>query len=345
MRRRAKQVRRSRKAVLIAAGLFALTQLLLAFASETVFPELRDPSFGARHRLLIQTKKETPYREFVLALGSSRIETGLQPSAMNGLGAGQIVFNFGLTGGGPVHEWLAFRRLCEESFRPRMVLIEIMPALLFDPRPVEQCVHAGRLSWRDVEDLIPDTQELTPLVRDWFTARAVPIYSARFVVMSRLLPTWLPVASRTDYLWADLDHWGAGRLPESVNTAERRQAGAAQARNEYAHRLAHFEVSPRPAGYLLRLLNECQRRRIDTVLLLTPEDRQFQSLYSAEAMDRLDAFLGDVTRAFGVRLVDARDWLPDAAFYDGHHLLPAGANAFSVRLAVELRGTSNSGSE
>jgi hypothetical protein len=54
-------------------------------------------------------------------------------------------------------------------------------------------------------------------------------------------------------------------------------------------------------------------------------------------MDRLDAFLGDVTRAFGVRLVDARDWLPDAAFYDGHHLLPAGAKAFSVRLAIELR--------
>jgi hypothetical protein len=33
----------------------------------------------------------------------------------------------------------------------------------------------------------------------------------------------------------------------------------------------------------------------------------------------------------GVTVVDAREWLPDAAFYDQHHLLPGGAWLFADR--------------
>jgi hypothetical protein len=338
MRRRAKQLRRSRKTVLVAAGLFVLSQFVLAVAAETILPELRDPSFGARRRLLAQCIRDAPNQALVVALGSSRIETGLQPSAMNRPAGGPRIFNFGLTGGGPLQEWLAFRRLNEDGVRPKTVVIEIMPALLFESRPVEQCVHPARLSWRDVDDLLPDTQDKVPLIRDWVAARAAPIYSSRFVVLSRLMPAWLPIANRTDYLWTDLDRWGAARLPLSVVSADRRMAGSARAREEYADRLAHFEVSPRPAAYLLRLLNECRAHRIAAILVLMPEDQTFQSLYSQEASERLDAFLSDVTREFGVRLINARQWLQASDFYDGHHLLPDGADAFSAQLAKALWG-------
>jgi hypothetical protein len=33
--------------------------------------------------------------------------------------------------------------------------------------------------------------------------------------------------------------------------------------------------------------------------------------------------------------IDARDWLPEAAFNDGHHTLVAGAEAFTDRLLRE----------
>jgi hypothetical protein len=32
-----------------------------------------------------------------------------------------------------------------------------------------------------------------------------------------------------------------------------------------------------------------------------------------------------------VTVVDAREWLPDSAFYDQHHLLPDGAALFADR--------------
>jgi hypothetical protein len=207
-----------------------------------------------------------------------------------------------------------------------------MPALLFDPRPIEECIHVGRLSWSDIRDLAPNANVRSRLIREWLTSRAAIVYSSRFIILSRLLPTWLPIASRTDYLWADLDRWGAGRLPDAVALPERRAAGWAQARAEYAERLAHFEVSPGPAGYLRRLLGECRQRNIPAMLLLMPEDHAFRALYPSESLRRLNAFVAELTGEFRVPVIDARGWLPDSAFYDGHHLLPAGAWELSRRL-------------
>src|SRR5207253_8323887 len=211
MRRRPKQRRRARRTVLFAVGLFALSQLVLASAAESFVPELRDPAFGTRWRLLHESIAEAPNRSLVLALGSSRVETGIQPRAISDSHDRPILFNFGRVGGGPVLEWLAFRRISEAGLRPKALLIEVMPALLCDPRPVEQTIHAERLTWSDVADLLPDAADRTALIREWFAARAAPVYSSRFIILSRLLPTWLPISSRTDYLWAELDQWGAGR--------------------------------------------------------------------------------------------------------------------------------------
>ena len=34
-------------------------------------------------------------------------------------------------------------------------------------------------------------------------------------------------------------------------------------------------------------------------------------------------------------MIDAREWVPDVGFSDGHHLLPAGATTFTDRLGRE----------
>ena len=40
-------------------------------------------------------------------------------------------------------------------------------------------------------------------------------------------------------------------------------------------------------------------------------------------------YVDKLCRESGVKAVDARSWMPDGMFFDGHHLLPAGAVAFS----------------
>jgi hypothetical protein len=61
----------------------------------------------------------------------------------------------------------------------------------------------------------------------------------------------------------------------------------------------------------------------------------FRSLYSPATTDRLYRFLNQLHEEYRCGLVDARDWLPDSAFTDGHHMLHSGAEAFSDRLLRE----------
>jgi hypothetical protein len=332
MRRRGKQLRRSRSVVLIGFGLFALSQVLLAIAAETILPELRDPAFGIRSRLLATRLSEAGRMPDIVFFGSSRIETGIQAAAVVPPDANGWCFNFGLTGGGPIHQWLAFRRLMENGVRPKVAVIEIMPAMLVDARPVEQCVHADRLSGRDIADLSPFCTDIKPMIGDWLAARAAPIYSSRFLILSRFLPTWLPIANRTDYLWAEMDRWGGQRLPATVNNPEQKRKGWERARQEYVDRLNQFEISPHPAEFIRRLIDECLEKEVVPLLILMPESAQFRSLYPPDALRRLDSLLSELQAA----VLDCRDWLGDDAFYDGHHLLPAGAATLSQRLRPEL---------
>ena len=64
-------------------------------------------------------------------------------------------------------------------------------------------------------------------------------------------------------------------------------------------------------------------------LVLMPESRAFRGLYGPGADDRLRAVLP-------AGVVDAREWLPDDAFNDGHHMLARGAEAFTDRLGREV---------
>ena len=49
----------------------------------------------------------------------------------------------------------------------------------------------------------------------------------------------------------------------------------------------------------------------------------------------LGAFQDRLRREFGVRVVDAREWLPDEAFVDSHHVVRPWAKPYTERLATE----------
>lgn len=337
MKRGPKHRRHARAAVIAAMLLFVISQVALAVAVERWTPSLRDPTFGARRRLLLDRMRDNTGQPLVLVFGSSRVETGLQPAEMKWQDSAPAVFNFGLTGAAPIQEWLAFRRLLDDGVRPKAVVIEIMPALFSDWRPVGESLMPGKLSLADLKDIAPYAGNVSSLWREWFASRIVPIYGSRFVLLSLAMPNWLSHASRTDYLWNDLDRSGAARLPPIVATPDARRAGSVRAKDEYEHRLLTFAVPPGPTGLLYRFIEDCRKRNIATVVLIMPESPAFQQLYTADALARLHRFMDHLQSATGVPLIDARDWVPESATYDGHHLLPEGAAIFSARLALELQ--------
>jgi hypothetical protein len=91
------------------------------------------------------------------------------------------------------------------------------------------------------------------------------------------------------------------------------------------------------------MLDVCRCERIPVVVYLMPEASDIREWYTAEGEAILDEYLRDISQEYGVRVIDARDWLPDDAFADGHHLLPCGAAVFSTRFVHELTTPRSSG--
>src|SRR5262249_42901843 len=84
------------------------------------------------------------------------------------------------------------------------------------------------------------------------------------------------------------------------------------------------------------ILALCRREKIPVQLLMMPEGKPFRDLYSAEARQTLATLLRQIQASWGVRVVDARDWVDDDGFWDTHHLLDVGAHRFTDRFGREI---------
>lgn len=71
------------------------------------------------------------------------------------------------------------------------------------------------------------------------------------------------------------------------------------------------------------------------MLVLLPIGSSFERLYGPPSESALQSFLTEMRREHAVSVIDARHWIGDEFFSDGHHLLPEGAIAFTDRLARE----------
>jgi hypothetical protein len=106
-------------------------------------------------------------------------------------------------------------------------------------------------------------------------------------------------------------------------------------RQAFQRDLGELSIGAVPDRCLRELLDLCVRRRIPVLLYLMPEGPVFAGWYSAAARTRIDAFVGELSRTYGLAVVDARDWLGEDLFADSHHLLTDGATAFTRRFARE----------
>jgi hypothetical protein len=220
-----------------------------------------------------------------------------------------IVFNFGTTGAGPVTELLHLRQLLAQGLGPDLLLIEVLPPLL-----------AGQAS----------TQEAP-----WWDTWPVPWYTYRHDLLDRWLPVLVPYAARKDWLYRmDDSGWTPG--PAKPPSPERYQAAVERTRREYAVYFQSFQLQQEPCQAVREALELCRRRHIRAGLVLMPEASLFRSWYAPSAWDQVTGFLGRLEQEFGVLIVNARTWIPDEEFSDGHHLLLGGADHFTDRLGREV---------
>lgn len=329
----------SRQALAWGVLLFFAGQMTVSLLEESRFIVWRDPELGIKTQRLRARLQDLRGRPLVVVLGSSRSAMGVRPDALAELwpaqGEAPVVFNYAILGAGPVTELACLNRLLQEGARPDLLLVEIHPALLYQDQAYAegQWISAERRGWAEQRVLgqYARGQWLT-----WVAARMAPVSANRLGILSSLAPCWLPWSTvRQDgWLALDRDGWMVHRKPQRDAADARHDLEAA--REQYSWALKRSQVSTPVDRAVRDLLALCRRERVRPVLVTLPEARSYQGWFSASARSAVQAYLTTLCQEADVPWVDARDWMSDDAFYDGHHLTPDGATAFTRRLAGEV---------
>jgi hypothetical protein len=333
--RRKHATQRGRKADLLwtLVGLAVLQVGFLIWA-EWKAPELYDLEYGARIAILHERLGEDPQRPIAIVLGSSRIGQAFLPEMMPPLksaaGEDVLAFNFSHLMSGPVMNLMGWRRLEREGVKPRWLVLELVPTLMMGEHPASAAGVATAPDLPLLLDYFPRGRALRTFVKN----RANPWHQHRQALLRRWAPSLATQASHTDDVKLGPCGGDAGwNLPNHVPDEDRRRMTARVAAG--AQFLRAWKVDPRADRAIRTVLEECRRQGIATLLLLTPESSELRACYSPDSLADLDAYCTRLSREFQVPLVNARAWLEDDDFSDGHHVIRRGAERFTLRLARE----------
>lgn len=340
LRRNSPLVGRARSALRWLAAAFLGLQLGFSIMMDRVEPALRDPEYGKKLALLKTRLAEAPERPLVLILGSSRAGVGMLPdefAAEAADGPPAIVFNFALTGSGPVRELMTLRRLLAAGIRPRRVLVEIHPLLLHGGPGFGElaALDVGRLDWPDLKLLSRYVERPGDVQRKWLRARVTPCFGQRFCWLHQLAPSWLAADSPL-WIWDHLDRWGGLAIEFPSADDEQFERRLAAAIREYAPAFEGYRITEAPDRAVRELLATCRLEGIEPTLFLMPEENRFLAAYPPQSRLEIEAYLATLHEDFGCPVFDATHWCEAADFSDGHHLLARGAQAFSRRFGADV---------
>lgn len=335
---------RSRPLVALLSGLacFAGLQLTLALLMELVDPVLRDPELGYKTARLLRLQTEGRGQPLVVVLGSSRSALGFRPAVLEGrpsvYDVRPVVFNHGINGAGPLLELICLHRLLREGIRPDWLVVEIHPALLCQDHThrEEDRIDPQRFGWHELTVLRRYSRQGALHLRRWVRSRLTPAWSHRFWILSQYAPGWLPPAETSFAQWRKLERFGWKPHDRQWVTSEERRKAADVARRDYFSRLADFHISDEVDRILNDLLALCRTEGIRPVLVTMPEGSEFQSWYSTEAVQSVQAYLSGLSQENQVPWVDARSWMADEDFHDSHHLRECAAARFTERFGRVL---------
>jgi hypothetical protein len=315
---------------------FLLVQLGLAVGVERFWPAVRDPDFDDLQRIVRDQAAAAPGRPLALAIGSSRTLMALRPDRLNLSSdpATPCLINAGVAGGGPMLYQVALRRFLAAGLRPNQVYLEIMPVILSARRgsPFEERQLTERYSAAEVARLWPYYAEPARLAGPWLLARVLPCY--RHAVELRLaMGIDLPVGGLPRRR-SGRDDLGWRPCPQAV-TAVEVEVMTREALEEYEPILTQPAVAPGALRAYRDVIRLCLDEHIPVVLVVPPEGSAFRNFAPAVAAAHLAA-VRDLARELAVPLIDARTWVDDRCFIDGHHATREGTEQYTERFGCEV---------
>jgi hypothetical protein len=280
-------------------------------------------------------------RPLIVMLGSSRTDGAFRAGRLNGVpgpdGRLLAAYNFGIPAAGPLHEYQYVRDMVEEGIRPRLLLIEILPALFSQPHShlisEEDWPVGDWMTFHQFTRMYPYFERPGHKAHEWLAARLGPWYVRRISLHS-----WLPIMLYGEENLKPVpyphDCWGC-RCPEELTP--RQKFDCVLAARDYIPSLNHFRLGEGPVRAIHDLLTLCRDANIPVALVLTPESTEVHSWYRPECRQAMSHLLAQLRTAYGVEIIDATHWLDDGDFMDGHHLDNSGAAKFTARMSDEVQ--------
>jgi hypothetical protein len=340
-------VAKGRGAQVWAVGLFVAGQVALGVWVHRCHPEMCDATWNFRLERLQARMAEAPGRPLLLVLGSSRPANGWCPKALGEWAPPgsppPLVFNFATLGGGPVRELLTLRRLLAHGIKPRWVVAELWP-LFWAARGrynEQQPVLDADIHWTDVPVVTHIYGHRVESAGKLACENLTPAIHYRGHILGHYLPALMPRKTEGELCWetvhwATLDDWGWlpagwGRKPPAEFAKDLEIA-----RKDTLYSLEDVQPRWHVDWCVRQLIETCRREDIHLVYFLMPEHSALRTWFPPAVQTFFFRYLRGLEREYGLEVIDTRDWLPDEAFVDFCHLLPAGAEAYSARLAREV---------
>jgi hypothetical protein len=344
--RRHTQPRRKRAELAWFATGFLGVQLALGIGVDQLWPVIRDPEVEQELRDLWQHRPAAPTCPLVVALGSSRTKFGLRADLLNQVvgSQGPVVYNLAIPASGPLFQQIVLRRLLAEGLRPQLVFLEVMPLTLSrrGGTPLEEhWLDSARLDAKETARVYPYYHQVYKALCPWIAGRMLPVYRHQAELRDSLgldVPAGARsgncTTSATGPRSPSAEHYGW--LPNKrPATPAAVQSKIQSALGQYDRVFADQNLEAQPARALRDLLAYCCEQGVAAVLVMPPESQVFRNSYRA-AYGEIEAYISRVASAFGVPLYDARTWVEDEGFSDGHHLCVEGADQFTAHFEREV---------
>jgi hypothetical protein len=315
---------------------FLVVQLALGLGVERFLPTVRDPEFEEIDQIMHERLVEAPGRPLVLVLGSSRTRMALRTERLNHPDdpAAPVVINIATNTSASMLQAVFLKRTLRAGLRPQLVFVEIMPmslSLRHGAAFEESKMAPGRLTLAEAMALRPYYAEPYRLAVRWLWARLLPADHHQAELREALAIDYAAGSEPGYHSGRDGFGWGGAPAKGSPQEVERlTQETLAM----YASALTQPLLSPGAVQALRDVLTLAQREHITAVLVMPPEASVMRNYAPAVAERHIDA-VRHLAREFAVPLIDARAWIDDDGFWDGHHATDRGAEQYTARFARE----------
>jgi hypothetical protein len=307
-------------------------QIVLGVLVDQAFPDVRDPEYQSVERIVGARRTESWGRPLVLAFGTSRTMMGLDAGRVTQARSdGPLLVNAAFNGAGPMTDKVVLGRLIDAGIRPDFLFVEMMPMSLSAPEGrslEERTMVPGRFTVAEAIGMSASADAKSRLWRTWALARLFPCgrHQAEF-------REWIGIDEPQPSGFAGRDPFGWSANPGSPprDEAERRTSLMLAS---YRTALEAPKLSAGAMHGYRELFERAATRGIGVAVVCPPESsrfRNFDPVGAATLMTEVHRLVDE----FRLPIVDARAWIADDAFSDGHHLTVDGARRYSERFAKE----------